>query len=176
MDNKIKTSLIVAMSSNRAIGKNNQLPWHLPADLAHFKKVTMGKPVIMGRKTWESIGRPLPGRENIVVTRQNLPLQAGMQVVAGLEEALAVAGAIARANQIDEIMVIGGAQIFEQLLERSDRIYLTTVVAEIEGDTFFPPLNKERWVGVHRDFVAVDERNSYSCIFEILESRSDATG
>ncbi len=176
MNNDIKTSLIVAMSTNRTIGKDNQLPWHLPADLAHFKKVTMGKPVIMGRKTWESIGRPLPGRENIVVTRRELPSRAGIHVVADLDEAMAVAHVKAKANHAGEIMIIGGAQIFEQTVEYSDRIYLTTVVADIEGDTFFPPLNEERWVVVHRDYIAADERSSYPCIFEVLEKRSDATG
>lgn len=137
-------SIIVAMTPERVIGKDNALPWHLPEDLAHFKQTTMGHPVLMGRKTYEAIGRPLPGRQNIVVTRDRGWTAEGVEVAHGLEEA------IGRARHDREIFVIGGAQLYAAALPRATKIYLTTVHARVAGDTLFPPLDEQRWRQVSR--------------------------
>lgn len=137
--------LIVAQAENRAIGKDNQMPWHLPEDLQYFKRVTMGKPVIMGRKTFESIGRALPGRTNIVVTRQTDWHANGVQTVASLEAAID----LATAASTDEIMIIGGAQIYRAALPLVERIYLTQVHDSFDGDAFFPQLGPE-WAETSR--------------------------
>ena len=142
-------SLIAAMAKNRAIGLDNRLPWRLPEDLAHFKRTTMGKPVIMGRKTWESLGRPLPGRLNIVVTR-NPDWQAdGCVAVASLDAALAAAG------PVDEAFVIGGAELYGHALARADRLYLTEIGIEVAGDAFFPEFDRTGWREAWRE----DHRN-----------------
>ncbi|MDG1322489.1 MAG: dihydrofolate reductase [Porticoccaceae bacterium] len=141
----MKISLIVAVSRNGAIGLNNQLPWYLPEDLKYFKSVTMGKPLIMGRKTFDSIGRPLPGRANIVLTRDPQWTSDGVKVVQSVEQAL-LAGEIAcEASDVDEIMVIGGEQIYRMALDLADRIYLTQVDADVEGDAFFPDIDLNDW-------------------------------
>ena len=141
----MKISLIVAVSRNGAIGLNNQLPWYLPEDLKYFKSVTMGKPLIMGRKTFDSIGRPLPGRANIVLTRDPQWISDGVEVVQSIEQAL-LAGEIAcEAADVDEIMVIGGEQIYRMTLDLADRIYLTQVDADVEGDAFFPNIDLNNW-------------------------------
>lgn len=137
--------LIVAQGENRAIGKDNRMPWHLPEDLQHFKRVTMGKPIIMGRKTFESIGRPLPGRTNIVITRQKDWQAEGVQAVASLEAAIERAAAEAP----EEIMVIGGAQIYQASLPLAERVYLTQVHETFEGDAFFPELD-DSWKEIKR--------------------------
>jgi len=130
-------SLIVAHDKNRVIGYNNQMPWHLPGDLQYFKETTMGKPLIMGRKTFESIGRPLPGRRNIVITRNKEYHHEGIEVASSLEEALKLAG-----NE-KEIMVIGGEQIFKLALPIADRLYITQIYHEFKGDTYFPEYGDE---------------------------------
>jgi dihydrofolate reductase len=141
----MKISLIVAVSRNGAIGLNNQLPWYLPEDLKYFKSVTMGKPLIMGRKTFDSIGRPLPGRANIVLTRDPQWTSDGVKVVQSVEQAL-VAGEIAcEAADVDEIMVIGGEQIYRMTIDLADRIYLTQVDTNVEGDAFFPDIDFNNW-------------------------------
>jgi dihydrofolate reductase len=141
----MKISLIVAVSRNGAIGLNNQLPWYLPEDLKYFKSVTMGKPLIMGRKTFDSIGRPLPGRANIVLTRDPQWTSDGVKVVQSVEQAL-VAGEIAcEAADVDEIMVIGGEQIYRMTIDLADRIYLTQVDVDVEGDAFFPNIDLNNW-------------------------------
>ena len=141
----MKISLIVAVSRNGAIGLNNQLPWYLPEDLKYFKSVTMGKPLIMGRKTFDSIGRPLPGRANIVLTRDSRWTSDGVEVVQSVEQAL-VAGEIAcEAADVDEIMVIGGEQIYRMTIDLADRIYLTQVDTDAEGDAFFPDIDLNNW-------------------------------
>ena len=141
----MKISLIVAVSRNGAIGLNNQLPWYLPEDLKYFKSVTMGKPLIMGRKTFDSIGRPLPGRANIVLTRDPQWTSDGVKVVQSVEQAL-VAGEIAcEAADVDEIMVIGGEQIYRMTIDLADRIYLTQVDTDVEGDAFFPDIDFNNW-------------------------------
>ncbi len=143
-------SLVVAMARNRVIGRDGGLPWHIPGDLKLFKKTTMGKPIIMGRKTWESLGRPLPGRPHIVLTRDESYKAAGAHVVNTLEEALSVAEGLAGALETDEIMVIGGAEIYRLALPRADRLYLTEVDLSPEGDATFPEYEKDEWMEMSR--------------------------
>ncbi len=151
------------MSSNGVIGRNNELPWHLPADLQHFKRTTMGKPILMGRKTWESIGRPLPGRTNIVITRDTAYRAEGCVVVNSIDAALEAAG------EQDEVMVIGGAEFYRQVLPRTDTIYLTRVHATISGDTRFPELSADEWLEVERSDHAADDKNPHDYSFIRLE-------
>jgi dihydrofolate reductase len=141
----IKISLIVAAADNRCIGVNNALPWYLPEDLKYFKRVTMGKPLIMGRKTFESIGKPLPGRTNIVITHNSHYARDGIKVATSLDDALKIAEAVAVIDGQDEVMVIGGAGIYELFLPRADRLYYTRVHANISGDAFFPEVNWNEW-------------------------------
>jgi dihydrofolate reductase len=137
--------LIAALAQNRVIGCDNQLPWHLPADLKHFKALTLGKPIIMGRKTWDSLGRPLPGRLNLVVSRQ-LDLQLpGAEVFASLEAAIVRAEQWAEAEDADELMLIGGAQLYEQGLALAERLYLTRVELSPAGDAWFPAFEGSQW-------------------------------
>ena len=147
-------SIIAAMDRNRLIGNENQLPWHLPADLAHFKLVTMGKPIIMGRKTYESIGRPLPGRTNIVLTRSPDFNAEGVLTANTLEQALN------HVSAEDEIMIIGGSTIYELTLPRADRLYLTCVEDSFEGDAWFPDFDLEQWHIVASEEHSADEKNS----------------
>jgi dihydrofolate reductase len=158
-------SLITAMDRNRLIGNNNQLPWHLPADFAHFKSVTMGKPVIMGRKTYESIGRPLPGRMNIVLSRDPDISFEGVACVSSFEQALVLAA------DAEEVMVIGGSTIYEMLLPRANRLYLTYVDAEFEGDAWFPEFDKDQWFELESVLRKADEKNLYDCRFVTLEKK-----
>ena len=137
--------LICAMGHNRVIGRNGDLPWQLPVDLRHFKSVTMGKPIIMGRKTFESIGRPLPGRKNIVVTRRAKFASDGVMISNNLTAAIALGKAIASEDNVDEIMIIGGGEIYAKALSHADRLYLTEVHTYIDGDTFFPALDPGLW-------------------------------
>lgn len=158
-------SFVVAMDRNRLIGSRNGLPWHLPADLAHFKRVTMGKPIIMGRRTHESIGRALPGRQNIVVSRNPAYHAAGCDVVDTFDAALAAAG------DADEVMVIGGAELFERTLHRAGRIYLTVIEHAFEGDTWLPEWSPDEWAEISCEQHAPDARNPYPYRFELLERR-----
>ena len=151
-------SIIVAMDKNRVIGKNNQLPWHLPADLAHFKQVTMGKPIVMGRKTYHSIGKPLPGRRNIVISHQDLNI-VGVEIFNSLENA------IQNLLYEKEIMIIGGAMIFQQALAWADKIYLTVIEHDFVGDAFFPTWPKNEWQEISREQHRVDEKNRYDYSF-----------
>ncbi|WP_148304349.1 dihydrofolate reductase [Pseudomonas solani] len=145
MKKTLPLSLIAALAQNRVIGRDNQLPWHLPADLKHFKALTLGKPIIMGRKTWDSLGRPLPGRLNLVVSRQAGLQLEGAEVFASLEEAVVRAEAWAREEDAEEVMLIGGAQLYTQGLEHGDRLYLTRVELAPEGDAFFPEVPEASW-------------------------------
>jgi dihydrofolate reductase len=144
----MKLSLIVAAANNNVIGRNNELPWHLPQDLKYFKSVTLGKPVIMGRKTFESIGKPLPGRTNIVITRQSDWQHAGVLVASSVKDAVALAenfrNELGQASE--EIMVIGGAEIYRSALPLADRVYLTRIEANVVGDAWFPELRDTDWV------------------------------
>lgn len=142
-------SLIVARAENGVIGRDNRLPWHLPGELQYFKRVTMGKPLIMGRKTWESLRGPLPGRTNIVITRQSAYTAAEAKVVSSLDDAIATA----ERERPTEIMLIGGGEVFAEALPRVDRMYVTEVHAEVEGDAFFPDVNMSRWREVSRERV-----------------------
>ncbi len=155
-------SLIAAAADNNAIGKNNQLLWSLPADLKHFRETTSGRTVIMGRKTFESIGRPLPNRRNIVVTRQADYSPEGVEVAHSLEEAIGLIGGQ------DEAFVIGGAELYRQALPLADRVYLTRVKGEFEADAFFPELGPE-WREVSRREGIVDEKNALPHAFLVLE-------
>ena len=135
----MRISLVLAMTRNRVIGRDNGLPWRLPADLKHFKTTTLGKPVLMGRKTFESIGKPLPGRVNVVLTRERNWKAQGVVVFHSIEDALA------HLSAVDEVAAIGGAEIFNALMPLASRIYLTRIDADIEGDTFFPVLDPSDW-------------------------------
>ena len=161
----MKISLIVAMSRNRVIGKNKKMPWHLPAELRYFKQVTMGKPIVMGRKTFEAIGRVLPGRQNIVITRDPDFSFEGVEVVRSLDEAINVAG------HAEEIMIIGGAHLYQQVMDRADRLYLTLIEADIEGDTFFPEYDKNEWQEVKSDYRKADDKNPYLMRFLVLDRK-----
>jgi dihydrofolate reductase len=156
-------ALIVAMADGRVIGKNNALPWHLPADLKHFKQCTLGKPVVMGRKTFESIGKPLPGRTNIIITRDAQYQAEGCRVVHSLGEALSAA------QDAGEVMIIGGSQLFEHVLPIAKRIYLTEIHAKFAGDIYFPELMQGEWREVSRQAHVTDERNHYPYSFIVLE-------
>lgn len=162
---KMRISAIFAMSENRVIGKDNQLPWHLPADLRHFKTLTMGKPILLGRKTYESIGHPLPGRCNLVMTRDTQFQAPGCVIVHSLETALLAA------SYSDEIMVIGGAVLYQHLLPRTQRLYMTIIHQEFEGDTYFPPLDMSEWEEVSCLNYNADEENRYSYSFIILDRK-----
>jgi len=157
------------MARNRTIGRNNALPWHLPEDLKYFKRVTLGKPIIMGRKTCDSIGRPLPGRTNIVITRDAGFQAEGARVVLSLEQALALAEKICLIDGAEEAVVIGGAQIYALALPLADRLYLTQVHADVEGDAHFPPLDLALWHELGRENFAAHGPNPYDYSFLILE-------
>lgn len=153
-------SLVVAASTNNVIGADGGLPWRLPEDLRRFKEITMGKPIVMGRATWESIGRALPGRRNVVITRQAGYEAAGCDVVASIDAALDLVADEA------EVMIIGGGKIYEQTLPMADRIYLTRVHASVDGDTFFPELDDAEWQEVDRETYPAGEGREHA--FDIL--------
>jgi dihydrofolate reductase len=167
----MKISLIVAMATNRVIGKDNGLIWHLPNDLKFFKTKTMGKPMIMGRNTFESIGKPLPGRTNIVITRSQTYSPDGVVVTHSLEEALALARTIANNDNVDEVMIIGGAQIYEQSLEMADRLYLTQVHATLEGDAFFPEFDINDWREIEREDFTASDKNPFDYSFIVFDKK-----
>ncbi len=159
-------SIIVAASANNVIGVEGDLPWRLSDDLKRFKAITMGKPIVMGRKTWDSIGRPLPGRQNIVITRQAGFVAEGCDVVASAGEAIAAtAGA-------DEVMVIGGSQVYSLFLPNAERLYLTRVHAEVAGDAFFPPINESQWRLVNDEPHSADDQNAFDYSFRTYERAS----
>lgn len=152
-------SIIVAASTNNVIGVNGKLPWKLSDDLKRFKRLTLGKPIVMGRLTWESIGRALPGRQNIVLTRQQDFIAEGCDVVASPAEALAVA------NAGEEIMIIGGSQVYELFSPKAARIYLTRVHVEIDGDAFFPEIDENAWQLVDHEAHDADDANQFAFEF-----------
>ena len=166
----MRRSLVVAMSQNRVIGRDNALPWRLPADLAYFKRVTLGHPVVMGRRTWESIGKPLPGRLNIVVSRQSGYGAPGCVVVDSLDAAWAAAGTA------EEVSIIGGTTLFEETLPIADTIHLTEVLADVEGDTYFPPFDRGRWTETEVMRQPADDRHAYPFRIVRLERRGRPTG
>lgn len=171
--NNVKTSLIVAMAENRCIGKDNQMPWHISDDLKRFKTLTMNHPVIMGRKTFESIlgylKKPLPGRVSIVISRSGFTNEFGVPVFSNIQDALNHAKEIAAEKTLDEVFIIGGAQIYTQSIEFADQLHLTQVHREVEGDAFFPDFNSDEWRECEREdhldheppysFITLDRKN-----------------
>lgn len=163
----MKISMIAAMAHDRVIGKDNQMPWHLPADLAHFKRVTLGKPVLMGRKTFESIGRPLPGRRNLVISR-NPDYQAEcIEVVSSVEAALALLAG----SSVEELMVIGGGHLYAEMLPSADCLYLTRIDLVVEGDTRFPAFDDGHWQRIECESHPADEKNPHPYSFETWQRR-----
>lgn len=158
-------SLIVAAASNNAIGKDGKMPWHLPNDMRHFKNITWGMPVLMGRKTFESLGKPLAGRKNIVITRQPGWKSPGAVTVGSVDDGLFVA----KETDAKEVMVIGGGEIYRFLFDRASRIYLTRVEAEPEADTFFPEINPKHWYLVSQKNHEADEKNAYNYSFQVWD-------
>lgn len=156
-------SIIVAMSRNRAIGRNGKLPWRISADLKNFKAITMGKPVIMGRKTHDSIGRVLPGRENVIISRDKNYQVKDCTVLHSLD------CVYAKFNSTDEIIIMGGADLYAQTLAKANRIYLTEVHAEVEGDAYFPEFDREVWEETERQDFKADAKNEYDYSFVVLE-------
>lgn len=161
-------SLVVAMDRNRLIGSGNTLPWHLTADLKHFKKLTLGHTIVMGRRTWESIGKPLPGRTNIVITRQRDYKAPGAVVADSIEAAKEQAGDRA------ELMIIGGAELYRQMLAEANRVYLTEILGEFDGDTYFPEMNMDEWACTSREDFGKDEKNPHGYSFVVLERIPEA--
>jgi dihydrofolate reductase len=161
-------SIIAAMAENRVIGANNALPWRLPADLGHFRRLTSGHHVIMGRRNYESIGKPLPDRTNIVITRNPEYRAPGCHVAHSLEEGLALA------RNDPEIFIIGGADIYRQAFDRADRLYLTLIHASVDGDTYFPEFNERQWREIDRERHQPDAKNSFGYTF-VTYDRGEAT-
>lgn len=189
----VQIAIVVATDLDGYIGRDNALPWHLPADLARFKSITMGKPMIMGRRTWESIGRPLPGRRSIVLTRTRDFVAEGAEVARTPEEALRLAaggvasaedsgragefgrggapGAGAGAGANPEVMVIGGAAVFRAFLPQAERIHWTQVLAHVGGDVRFPDLDLGEWEEIERRDIPADERNAFATCYRLLTRR-----
>lgn len=165
----MKLALIAAYAQNNVVGIDNKLPWHLPEDLKYFKRVTTGKAIIMGRKTYESIGRPLPNRTNIVITRNTEFTAPGIEVVNSLDAAIELAESINEINGTEEVMVIGGAQIYNEALPKADRLYLTHVHAEVKGDAHFPQVDFSAWKEVGREDYAASETNPYDYSFAVYD-------
>ena len=168
MKKTLPLSLIAALGENRVIGVDNSMPWHLPGDFKYFKATTLGKPIIMGRKTWDSLGRPLPGRLNIVVSRQAGLQLEGAEVYPSLESAVVRAQEWANQQGVDEVMLIGGAQLYAQGMAQADRLYLTRVALSPEGDAWFPEFDLTQWKLVSNiENPAVDDKPAYN--FEVWE-------
>lgn len=159
----MKLAIIVATDEQGLIGKENDLPWKLSADLQYFRRVTMGKPLIMGRNTHESIGRALPGRKNIIVTKNKAYQVEGCTVVHSIDDALL------ECEQVDEVMIMGGASLYKQLLPLADKLYLTQVHASLEGDTWFPEWQKNEWSELSREDHLADDKNEFNYSFIVYE-------
>jgi len=168
-EGEAKIAMIVAMDENGVIGREGALPWRLSSDLKLFKRLTMGKPLIMGRRTFQSIGQPLPGRDNIVITRNRNFAPESVDVAPNPDAGLWLARGFARARGADEIMVIGGAEIFEAFLPQTSRIYLTRVHARLAGDTHFPAIPPEEWRVALSEHYGAGARDEYDFTFEILD-------
>ena len=165
----IKLSVIVAVAENGVVGKNNALPWYLPEDLKYFKRTTLGKPIVMGRKTFESIGRPLPGRTNIVISANPDYFAEGVRVVSALEEALGLAEDIALIDGSDELMVIGGATIYAAAIPLADRLYVTEVHAAVEGDAYLQDIDWSKWNESSRECHKGVAPNPYDYSFVVYD-------
>jgi len=155
-------TIVVAIAENYAIGKNNQLLWHMPADLKHFKQITSGHTVIMGRKTYDSVGKPLPNRRNIIITRQDITIP-GCEVVKSVDEALELC------YNEEEVFIVGGAEIYKLAMDKTDRIYLTIIHHSFDADSFFPEIDYMEWKEVSREDHPADEKHKYSYSFITLE-------
>jgi len=158
-------SIVVAMDENRLIGKDNKLPWHLPADLAYFKKITTGKSILMGRKTYDSIGRPLPNRRNIVVSRNEGVLISGCEVVSSIAKALEIT------KDEQEVMIIGGASLCEQVLPKVSRLYITKIEGKFDGDVYFPAYDEAEWGLTSLETHQPNEKNKYVYHFITMERK-----
>lgn len=159
-------SLIVATANNNVIGKDNDMPWYLPADLAYFKKTTLGKPIIMGRKTFESIGRPLPGRRNIVISRDDSYQAEGVEAVTSVTDALALV------SDVEEVMVIGGGAIYAHCLPFATRLYVTHINADIDGDTQFPVFDTNKdWLKISSELVQANDNNAFDLDFSVYQRK-----
>lgn len=159
-------SILVAMAKNRVIGRSNRLPWHLPADLKHFKFLTMGQNIVMGRKTYESIGKPLPGRTNVIITRQTDYKVPGAMVAHSLEDALMIC------TGHSENFIIGGEKIYRQALNKCQRMYITEIQRDFVGDTFFPEFDRNEWEETQRDRYIAENEDNLEYHFVVLERRS----
>ncbi len=165
----MKLSVIVAVAENGVVGRNNALPWYIPADLQYFKRTTLGKPIVMGRKTFESIGRPLPGRTNIVISSNPSYTAEGVSVVSSLPDALELAEQVALIDGTDELMVIGGATIYEAAMPLADRLYVTEIHAGVEGDAYLSPVDWGNWEECARERHVAIEPNIYDFSFVVYE-------
>lgn len=170
----MRIALIWAMDKNRLIGSHNDLPWRLASDLAHFKKTTLGKPVIMGRKTWDSLGRPLPGRPNIVVSRSEKPNDCPAHWCGSLEEAIATASQWAEANRCEELIIMGGAQLYQLAFPRADRLYITQVDGAGQGDTYLPVFDMSDFTCTERQTCEAGPRDDFN--FTLTQWDRRATG
>ena len=164
-----RLAIIVAAAENGVIGRDNALPWHLTEDLRYFKRMTMGKPIIMGRKTYESIGKPLPGRANIVITRNRAFKAEGVQVTGSLDEALSLSADVALIDGAEEVLVIGGAEIYRAAIPRADRLYVTEVHASVEGDALLPEIDWNQWRELSRERHLAAGSNPYDYSFVVYE-------
>ena len=168
----MRLALIWAQSENGVIGRGGRLPWRLPKEMAYFRRATLGKPVIMGRRTFESLDGPLPQRTNIVLTRREEFAAPGVKTARSFEDALTVAESVAHIDTVDEAVVIGGADVYAQALPIADRLYVTLVHAELEGDTFMPSFEASDWVLQHSECVAADENNSHAFTSKLFERKT----
>jgi dihydrofolate reductase len=171
----LKISLIVAVAENGVIGRDGGLPWRLSSDLKTFRRLTMGKPIIMGRRTFQSIGKPLDGRDNIVVTRDPSFEVQGVSTCDSVRDALTLARVLAATRGADEIMVIGGAGVYQAVLNVADRIYLTRIHATPEGDRYFPPLDARIWLEVSHEALPKGPRDEFASTLLVYERRTEAT-
>lgn len=169
----MRVAMIVAQAQNRVIGRDNKLPWYLPGDLKYFKQATLGKPIVMGRKTFDSIGKPLPGRLNIVITRDQSYQPDGVKVVHSLQEAIELAESQALIDGAEELMIIGGEQIYAQALPLAERLYITQVHADVEGDAHFPVFEPDDWQELGREDFSAEGPNPYDYSFIVYQRISN---
>jgi dihydrofolate reductase len=169
--NGVRIAFVVAAAQNGVIGRNGHLPWRLPSDLKRFRRLTLGKPIIMGRKTYDSIGKPLDGRDNIVVTRQPDFAAPGLYIASSIEQALTLGRDLACRRKVEEMGIIGGAEIFRAALPQTDRVYLTLVHASPAGDTYFDTLDPAQWVEMEREPMPTTANDEFTADFIVLERK-----